>query len=160
MKEKILRLLEKEARLTDAQIGAALGISEKEVRAEISALEESGVIRGYRCILDREAISPGEVTAIIELKVIPRAGRGFEYVAEIISEYPQVEYCALLSGVSDLIIAVRGKSLFEISSFVSGELAMIDGVTSTKTQFIMRKYKELGVCLYADENDGRGVLSL
>lgn len=160
MKEKILRLLEKEARLTNEQIAVALGIPENNVQEAISELEQSGVIRGYRCIVDREAVSPNEVCAIIELKVIPRAGRGFEYVAEIISGYPQVEYCALLSGISDLIVSVRGKSLQEVSAFVSGQLAMIDGVTATSTQFVMRKYKELGVCLFGDENDGRGRISL
>ena len=160
MKEKILRLLGNEARLSNEEIGVALGITEEQVKKEISELEASGVIRGYKCIIDRESLCASEVTAIIELKVTPRAGRGFEYVAEIISGYPQVEYCALLSGASDLIISVRGKGLQEISSFVSGELALIDGVTSTSTQFIMRKYKELGVCLFGDADDERGRISL
>ena len=160
MKEKILRLLEKEARLTNEEIGAALNLSAEEVKRAIGELEASGAIRGYRCIVDRDALDSSSVTAIIELKVIPRAGRGFEYVAEIISGYPMVEYCALLSGGSDLIVSVRGESLREISHFVSRELALIDGVTSTSTQFVMKKYKELGVCLFGDEDDERGRVSL
>ena len=160
MKKRILKLLEKEARLTDEELGAALGISAEEVKKEICELEGSGVIRGYKCIIDHEALADGAVTAIIELKVIPRAGRGFEYVAEIISNYPQVEYCALLSGASDLIVNVRGKNLQEISAFVSRELALIEGVTATSTQFVMKKYKELGVCLFGDEDDDRRRVSL
>jgi len=160
MKEKVLALLKLEARLTNKQIAAALGASEEQVSKTISELEASGIIKGYRCIVDKSAISPPEVTAIIELKVLPKAGRGFEYVAEIISGYPQVEACALLSGASDLMVTVRGGSIQEISEFVYKELALIDGVTSCSTQFIMKQYKELGVAFFGDDDDGRGRVSL
>lgn len=160
MNTKILKLLQRNARLSCEEIATALGIPERTVEEEIAKMECDGVIRAYACVIDEEKVRGGGVTALIELKVTPKAGRGFEDVAERISGYPEVESCALLSGVCDLLVTVRGESFKEVSSFVANELAMIDGVSSTATQFVMKKYKEMGVALIGEDDDGRGRISL
>ena len=158
--EKILNLLRENARLTNAEIAVALGISESEVKEAISDMEARSVIKGYKCVIDEEKISPDKVSAIIELNVTPQGGYGFEDVAQTISRYPEVESVSLMSGACDLIVVVNGKTFREVSAFVSKELAVIESVTSTSTQFIMKRYKDFGVELFSDEDDGRGRVSL
>lgn len=160
MNKKILKLLEKNARISDADIATITGLSESEVKAEIKAMEEEGIIRGYKGIIDWERVDPDAVSAIIELKVTPTAGLGFEDVAERIARYPEVESVSLMSGACDLIVTVKGRTFHEVSDFLAKELAVIDSVTSTATQFIMRKYKELGFELTSEEKDERGAFSL
>ncbi len=160
MNKKILKLLEKDARISNEDIATITGLTVDEVRREISDMENEGIIRGYKGIIDWERVDPESVSAIIELKVTPTAGLGFEDVAERISRYPEVESVSLMSGACDLIVTVKGKTFHEVSSFLAKELAVIDSVTSTATQFIMRKYKELGCELKTEENDERGYVSL
>ncbi len=160
MNKKILKLLEKNARISDADIATITGLSEAEVKAEIKAMEAEGIIRGYKGIIDWERVDPESVSAIIELKVTPTAGLGFEDVAERIARYPEVESVSLMSGACDLIVTVKGRTFHEVSDFLAKELAVIDSVTSTATQFIMRKYKELGFELTSEEKDERGAFSL
>ena len=160
MNVKILKLLEKNARMEIADIATVTGLSEDEVRREISEMEKAGIIRGYKGVIDWEKVDTGAVSAIIELKVTPKAGLGFEEVAERIAKYPAVESVSLMSGACDLTVVVTGKTFQEVSLFVAKELAIIDSVTSTATQFIMRRYKEFGVELINNEEDGRGTISL
>ena len=160
MNVKILKLLENNARMSEASIAAAVGITEKEVKEEISEMQDAGIIRGYKGVIDWEKVDGASVSAIIELKVVPKAGLGFEEVAEYISRYPEVESVSLMSGACDLTVIVKGTTFRDVSSFVAKELAVIDGVTSTATQFIMRRYKEFGVELMGSEDDGRGKISL
>lgn len=160
MNVQILKLLEKKARLSIKDIATVTGLSEKEVEKEIAEMESTGIIRGYKCVIDWEKVNTGTVSAIIELKVTPKAGLGFEEVAERIAKYPAVESVSLMSGDCDLTVVVTGKTFQEVSSFVAKELAVIDSVTSTSTQFIMRRYKEFGVELINSEEDGRDVISL
>ena len=160
MNTKILKLLRDNARISTSDMAVALNMDFSEVERELSDMESSGIIRGYRCIVDREKLEDMTVSAIIELKVTPKAGLGFEDVAERIAGYPNVESVSLMSGACDLIVTVNGKNLQEIASFVAKELAVIDGVSSTATQFVMRKYKELGVELFGSDDDGRGKISL
>ncbi len=160
MNEKILKLLENNARLSAEDIASALDMDAREVEREIAEMERVGVIRGYKCVIDKEKLCDDSVTAIIELKVTPTAGLGFEEVAEKISHYESVESVSLLSGACDLAVTVRGKSFREVAAFVSRELATIESVSSTATQFVMRRYKELGVELFGNEDDGRGKISL
>lgn len=160
MNKKILKLLEKNARITDADIAVITGLSEDDVRREIKEMEDTGIIRGYKGIIDWERVDPSSVSAIIELKVTPSAGLGFEDVAARIAHYPEVESVSLMSGACDLIVTVRGRTFQEVSSFLAKEIATIDSVTSTATQFVMRKYKELGCELTSKEKDGRGFISL
>ena len=158
--EKILNLLRENARLTNADIAAALGMSEAEVAAAIEDMEARSIIKGYKCVVDEEKLSPDKVSAIIELKVTPQGGFGFEDIAETISKYPEVESVSLMSGACDLIVVVNGKTFREVSSFVAKELAVIDTVTSTATQFVMRRYKEFGVELVNLDRDERAKISL
>lgn len=160
MNIKILKLLEKNARMDVKDIAIVTGLDENEVLSEISDMEKSGIIRGYKGVINWEKIDTGKVSAIIELKVTPKAGLGFEEVAERIAKYPAVESVSLMSGACDLTVVVTGKTFQEVSFFVAKELALIDSVTSTSTQFIMRRYKEFGVELTNEEEDGRGAISL
>lgn len=160
MNLKILKLLEKNARMEVSDIATVTELSEDEVRREIAEMENDGIIRGYKGVIDWEKVDNTAVSAIIELKVTPKAGLGFEEVAERISKYPSVESVSLMSGDCDLTVVVTGKTFQEVSTFVAKELAIIDSVTSTSTQFIMRRYKEFGVELINTEEDGRGTISL
>ena len=161
MKRQILGLLEKDARITNADIAAVVGITESEAARLVGEMEADGIIKGYKCVIDREKLEDdGIVSAIIELKVTPQAEFGFEDVAMEIARYPEVESVSLMSGACDLIVVVKGRSFREVATFVAEEIAVIDAVTSTSTQFIMRRYKEYGVELFGDENDERSTVSL
>ena len=158
--KKILKLLDKNARIENADIAAVLDISESEAENRIKKLEKDGVICGYKSVIDWEKVETDSVSAIIELKVTPKAGFGFEEVAARVAKYPEVESVYLMSGAYDLNVVVKGRTFHEVSNFVSRELAMIDSVTSTGTQFVMRRYKEYNVELIGEEEDGRGNISL
>lgn len=160
MNVKILKLLEKDARISAEDIATICGITEGEAVREIKEMEAEGIIRGYKGIIDWEKVDTATVSAIIELKVTPKADLGFEEVAERIAHYPEVEAVSLMSGACDLNVVVRGRTFQEVSTFVARELAVIDGVISTATQFIMRRYKEFGVELIESLEDERGAVSL
>lgn len=156
---KILKLLSVNARMDVDDIATVLDLSAGEVAGRIAALEKNGVICGYKSVIDWEKVDTDSVSAIIELKVTPKAGYGFEEVAARVAKYPEVESVYLMSGAYDLNVVVKGKTFHEVSNFVSRELATIDSVTSTGTQFVMRRYKEYNVELIGDE-DERGNVSL
>lgn len=156
MKYEILKLLTRNARYTDDDIAAMLGITEAEVKNYIKELENDGFIKGYKAVVDWEKLDDAYVSAIIELNVVPKAGLGFEEVAEKIMKYEQVESVYLMSGVYDLNVVVKGKTLRDIALFVSKELASIDSVTSTATHFVLRRYKDMNIELISSEKDGRG----
>lgn len=158
--KKILKLLEKNARIEVSDIAVVVDITEKEAAERIAALEKDGVICGYKSVIDWEKVETDSVSAIIELKVTPKAGFGFEEVAARVAKYPEVESVYLMSGAYDLNVVVKGRTFHEVSNFVSRELAMIDSVTSTGTQFVMRRYKEYNVELIGEEDDGRSNVSL
>ena len=160
MEKKILRLLEKNSRMEISDIATVTGLSEKEVAEKIERMQNDGIIRGYKGVIDWEKVDSSMVSAIIELKVTPKANLGFEDVAARISKYPEVESVYLMSGVCDLIVIVKGRTFQEVSSFVAKELAVIDTVTSTATQFVMRRYKEFGVELVNLDRDERAKISL
>ena len=160
MNKKILHLLEQDARMSYGDIAAILGTDEADVKARILDMEAAGIICGYKGVIDWEKVSSDRVSAIIELKVAPKAGLGFEEVAARIAQYPEVESVSLMSGAYDLNVVVRGKTFHEVSMFISRELAVIDSVTSTSTQFVMRRYKEFDVNLIQADDDGREILSL
>lgn len=160
MNLKILKLMENNARISVTDIATVLGKSEREISAAIKELECAGVIRGYKTIIDREKLDENSVSATIELKVVPKAERGFEEVADRIARYPEVESVSLMSGGCDLSVVVTGKTFREVSTFVANELATIDSVTATATQFIMRRYKDHGVLLTDGDVDERDTVSL
>lgn len=160
MNLKLLKLIEKDARMSVADLATVTELSEEEVTRELAAMEKAGIIRGYKGVIDWEKLETDRVSAIIELKVTPKAGCGFEEVAARIAKYPEVESVSLMSGSYDLNVVVKGRTFREVSTFVSKELAVIDSVTSTATQFVMRRYKEFDVELLPEEEDERGTVSL
>ncbi len=160
MNNKILKLLENHARMSNENIAAVTGLTEAETQCCIDKMENDGIIRGYKSIIDWEKVEDSSVSAIIELKVIPKAGLGFEAIASHIAQYPNVESVFLMSGACDLCVIVKCKTFHEVSAFVAKELAVIEGVTSTATQFIMRRYKDFGIELSSADDDGRGNISL
>ncbi len=160
MNTKILKLMEKNARISSEDIATITGLTVNEVEEEIRSMEDSGIIRGYKTVINRELIDENSVSATIELKVIPKAERGFEEVAERIALYPEVESVSLMSGGCDLSVVVTGSSFKDVSAFVSKELATIDAVTATSTQFIMKRYKDYGVILTNEDIDERDKISL
>ncbi|MBQ7363280.1 MAG: Lrp/AsnC family transcriptional regulator [Clostridia bacterium] len=158
--KRILKLLEKNAHFTAEDIAAVLGDKAEKIAARIKELEESGIIRGYKSVIDWERLDEDRASAIIELNVTPSAGHGFEEVAARIAKYPEVESVSLVSGGYDLSVTVKGRTFHEVCNFVARELATIDSVTQTRTQFIMRRYKELDIELTSDERDERDNVSL
>lgn len=158
MKYEVLKLLARNARYTHEEIAVMLNTTEENVTKIIAELEKDGLLKGYKAIVDWEKTEEAYVSAIIELNVVPKAGLGFEEVAEKIMKYPQVESVYLMSGVYDLNVVVKGKTLQDIAWFVARELSTIDSVTSTTTHFVMRRYKEMDVELVSDKDDDRGQL--
>ena len=158
MKYEVLKLLSQNAKYSPEDISTMLGITEAEVVNIISELEKDNVIRGYKAVIDWEKLDGAYVSAIVELNVVPKAGLGFEEVAEKIMKYREVEAVYLMSGDYDLNIIVKGKTLQDIAWFVAKELATIDSVTSTATHFVMRRYKDMDVELITGANDDRGQL--
>lgn len=156
MKNELLKLLSKNARYTVEELAVMLGKSEKEVADEMKVLEKEGVIRGYKAVIDWEKLDAAFVSAIVELNVVPKADLGFEEVARRIMAYHEVESVYLMSGVYDLNVVVKGKTLQDVARFVARELATIDSVTSTTTHFVMRRYKEMDVELCVAKPDDRG----
>ena len=156
MKIEVLKLLSKNAKYSEDDIATMLGISASEVTDYIEQLEKEGLIKGYKAVIDWEKLDGAYVSAIVEVNVVPKAGLGFEEVAEKIMKYKEVESVYLMSGNYDLNVIVKGKTLQDIARFVAKELATIDSVTSTTTHFVMRRYKEMDVELISGMSDDRG----
>ena len=154
--EKIIKLLEQNARLSNEQLGAMLGCSAAEAAAQIAELEKKGIIKGYKPIIDYEKISGELVTALIELKVTPKKNLGFEEIAKRVVEYDEVESVYLMSGGYDLSVRVKGKTFKDIALFVAHRLATLDSVVSTATHFVLSCYKDTGVILCDASSDERG----
>ena len=156
MNSEILKLLSANARYTYSQLAKMTGMTEEEVKKEIKELEKSGIICGYKAVIDLEKLENPPASAIVELNVVPKADLGFEEVAEKVASFEQVESVYLMSGVYDLNVVVKGKTLQDVARFVAKELATIESVTSTTTHFLMRRYKELDVSLFDKKPDDRG----
>lgn len=151
MNIEILKLLEKDARLSAAQIATMLDLDESTVRAEIATMEQNGVILGYNTVVDWEKTDRETVSAMIDVKLTPQRDRGFDRVAEKIYNYPEVKAVYLMSGSYDLSVLIEGKTMKEVAFFVSQKLAPIEAVISTATHFVLHKYKDTGV-LYDTSN--------
>jgi DNA-binding Lrp family transcriptional regulator len=160
MNVKLLKLLSKNARYTVEDLATMTGCSEEEIKNDLAELEKEGMIRGYKTVIDWERMDSAYVSAIIELKVTPKAGLGFEEVARRVMKYPEVESVYLMSGGYDLSVVVKGKTFQEVALFVAKELSTIDSVLSTSTHFVLRRYKELDVELFGEDGDDRGNFSL
>lgn len=158
--DKLLSLIEENARLTDDQLAAMLNRSVDDVQKDIREYEKSGVIKGYKALIDWEKADKDIITAFIEVKVTPQRDSGFEQVAERIMQFEEVDSVYLMSGGFDLAVTVTGKSFKEVALFVAERLSPLDNVLSTATHFLLRKYKDKGVLFGAEKPDERGRLSL
>ena len=159
MKDELLSILEKNSRIDFNELATLLGTTEENVLNEISKLEKDGVICGYHTLINWEKTSIEKVMALIEVKVTPQRGRGFDKIAERIYNYPEVKAVYLISGGYDLMVILEEKSLKEIANFVSDKLSTLDSVLSTATHFILKKYKDHGTVLNKQEKDERDVIT-
>lgn len=159
MREQILSIVEKNSRIGVEELAVRLGADEIQVANELKAMEDEGIICGYHTMIDWEKTSIEKVTALIEVRITPQRGQGFDNIAERIYKYPEVTSVYLISGGFDLLITLEGKSLKEVSSFVSHKLSTLDGVLSTATHFILRKYKDHGTILTKNYEDTREIMT-
>lgn len=153
--QQILELLEKDSTLQTDQLAAMLDMSLEEVQDSIAHLEQSGTIVGYKAVVNWDKEPKRSVTALIEIKISPQKGYGYEKVAERVSRYPQVQSVQLMSGGFDLAVQLEEKSLDDVAHFVWEKLASMDGVESTVTHFVLKKYKEDGISLLPEPEDDR-----
>lgn len=159
MREQILAIIEKNSRISVKELAVILGAEEIDVANELKALEEEGIICGYHTMIDWEKMDIEKVTALIEVRITPQRGQGFDKLAERIYKYPEVNSVYLISGGYDLLVSLEGKSLKQVSSFVSDKLSTLDGVLSTATQFVLKKYKDHGTILGKKYEDTREMIT-
>src|ERR1043166_680043 len=153
--DQLLKLLRDNAALTSDQLSKMLNLPETEVASRIRAYENDKVILGYRTVLNEEKLGVDLVRAVIEVKITPERGGGFDRLAERIAKYAEVHSCYLMSGGYDLLVIVEGNNLREVATFVSEKLATIQGVVSTATHFMLKAYKEQGVLMTRELNEER-----
>ena len=150
---------EKNSRISVKELAVILGAEEIDVANELKALEEEGIICGYHTMIDWEKTDIEKVTALIEVRITPQRGQGFDNLAERIYKYPEVNSVYLISGGYDLLVSLEGKSLKQVSSFVSDKLSTLDGVLSTATHFVLKKYKDHGTILGKKYEDTREMIT-
>ncbi len=151
----LLEMLEKDARLTPEQIAIMTKKDKGDIKAAIDAYEKDGIILGYKALVNWDKTEREYISAVIELKVTPQKERGFEKIAEKIYNYPEVRDLYLMSGAYDFQVIIEGRTLREVASFVADRLATIDGVISTATHFVLKKYKNNGCIFKTPEKDER-----
>lgn len=159
MREQILAIIEKNSRISVKELAVILGAEEIDIANELKALEEEGIICGYHTMIDWEKTDIEKVTALIEVRITPQRGQGFDNLAERIYKYPEVNSVYLISGGYDLLVSLEGKSLKQVSSFVSDKLSTLDGVLSTATHFVLKKYKDHGTILGKKYEDTREMIT-
>ena len=153
--DKLLSLLNENARFYNKQLATMLGTTEEDIEKQIAAYEKKGIIRGYKVLLDHEQIDEQAVQAIIEVKVSPKRDLGFEDIARRIMAYSEVDTVYLMSGGYDLLVILECKTFKDIAMFVQQRLAALDSVLSTATHFVLVRYKEKGVVLSGSDTDRR-----
>ncbi|MEF2966917.1 Lrp/AsnC family transcriptional regulator [Paenibacillus sp. M1] len=159
LKLKVLDLLREDARRDAKLLATLLGVSAEEVTEAIAELEADHVIVKYATVVNSSKLDDEKVTALIEVQITPERGRGFEAIAERIYLFPQVMSVYLMSGAYDLLVEVEGRNLKEVASFVSDKLSPLESVLSTKTHFILKKYKQDGIIFEDPEEDRRLMIS-
>ncbi len=159
MREEILNFIEKNSRVDLKEVAVCLGISEIDVANELAAMESEGIICGYHTLIDWDKVTQERIHALIEVRVTPQRGRGFDEVAERIYKYPEVQATYLISGGFDLLVFMEGKTLREISSFVYEKLSTMEFVMSTTTHFVLKKYKDHGIILNSKNEDERMIMT-
>ena len=160
MREKILTFIENNSRIELKDLAVMLGSSETEVANEIADMEKEGIICGYHTLIDWDKTSEEKVTALIEVKVTPQRGLGFDKVAERIYNYPEVTSVYLISGGFDFLVMLEGKTMRDVAQFVSDKLSPLDSELSTATHFILKKYKDHGSIMAHESKDERMLMTL
>jgi DNA-binding Lrp family transcriptional regulator len=159
MREKILAAIDKNSKLTAKDLAAMFGSTEEEVSATLKQLEDESIICGYPTLINWDKTESEKVTALIEVKVTPQRGQGFDRIAERIYKFDEVESVYLMSGGFDLTVIIEGKSMKEVATFVSSKLAPMEAVLSTATHFVLKKYKQHGLPLVHENNDERMLIT-
>lgn len=159
MREQILTFLERNSRIDLRELAIMLGSSEAVIANEVQDMEKERIICGYHTLIDWDKTSVDKTTALIEVRVTPQRGQGFEHIAERIYNYPEVKSVYLISGAYDLLVILEGKTLKEVASFVSDKLSTLDSVISTATHFILKKYKDDGIILSQKSKDERMLMT-
>ena len=159
MREELLSVIERNSRIPLDELAVILGVNKETVIDEMAKLEKEGVICGYHTLIDWEKTSQEKVNALIEVRVTPQRGQGFDKIAERIYNYPEVRAVYLISGGYDLLVTLEEKSLKEISMFVTDKLSTLDSVLSTATHFILKKYKDHGTILGKKHIDEREIFT-
>lgn len=160
LKNKILDILNENSKFSPQEIAVMLNADPSLVIKAIEELEESKIILGYKAMINWEKIISEKVVALIELKVTPQRGEGFDKIADRIYKYPQVDTVYLMSGGFDLTVIINGKTMKEVALFVAEKLAPMEAVVSTATHFVLKKYKEQGIIFENEEIDDRQVITL
>lgn len=155
MNTEILKLLETDSKLSIKDIADMLGLDEAAVAADIKAMEDKKVICGYHTMIDWDKVAEEKVTALIEIKVTPQRGQGFDKIAERIYNFEEVSAVYLMAGAFDFTVILQGKTLKEVSMFVSNKLAVMETVVSTSTNFVLKKYKDHGIIFDVEKKDER-----
>jgi DNA-binding Lrp family transcriptional regulator len=158
--DKLLKLLSTNSEFTTAEIAAMLGEPEDYIKAQIKEYENKGIIKGYQAVVNWEKVEGSYVEALIELKVTPKKETGFDEMAEQCLAFDEVDSIYLMAGAYDLALIVRGETMQEIAMFVAKKLSTMDGVVSTGTHFILRRYKDRGMDLLSSDEctDGRSLI--
>lgn len=152
---ELLNLLKQNALETPENMAKMLGISVDEVKQKIADYEKDGVIRAYQAVVNEDKLDASLVTTVIEVKVTPESEGGFDRIAARISRFPEVDSVFLMSGGFDLLLFIKGRTIHEAAGFVSEKLAMMPGVTSTATHFMMKSYKQNGIIMQTRDEDER-----
>lgn len=155
MREEILRLLEKNSRIDIKESAILVGKTETEVANEIAQMEKEGIIRGYYTLINWDNTNDERVSALIEVKVTPQRGIGFDKIAERISKFDEVKSVYLMSGGFDFTVILEEKTMKEIAQFVTSKLSTLDEVLNTATHFVLKKYKDYGVTMMEEHKDER-----
>ena len=157
---KLLQLIRKNANFTTAELSAMLGEPENLIKEKLREYQQKGIIKGYQAVVNWESMEDSFVEALIELKVTPKKETGFDDIAGMCMAFEEVESVYLMAGVYDLALIVRGQTMQDIGMFVAKKLSTIEGVLSTGTHFIMRRYKDRGMNLadFDDEQDERSLI--
>jgi DNA-binding Lrp family transcriptional regulator len=158
-REKILAILERDAKLEVKDIAVMTGLKTEDVAEEIKKMEAEHIICGYHAFVNWDKTDDEKISALIELKVTPQRGNGFDKIAEKIYQYPEVESLYLMSGGYDFTVLLRKATMKEIAHFVSSKLAIIDEVQSTRTHFLLVRYKDRGIALVGTRKDTRQLVT-
>ena len=159
MREELLRIIEKNSRMDLKELAVILGVTEIDVVNELAALEAEGIICGYHTLINWDNTSEEKVVALIEVKVTPQRGMGFDKIAERIYQYSEVNAVYLMSGAFDFTVFIEGKTMRQVAQFVSDKLAPLDSVLSTATHFVLKKYKDHGTVLCDEVQDERMLIT-